>query len=412
MEPHDPIYCTENRQLIVNFSHLAPFQFAEAVVIIEPWDTGVQWSSRIDGRLEQFDALFDPGLPFSVLAQERGAAAWLARIPEAFVQPLVAYEERHQTNALPLLWFLSRSDQARDLFASQPCLVWLLLESAREADWPSNRVLALFGEKRAQIVNVCLQGQKSTLKTLSKIQSTRWSRHEFALLQALPTLPRAAALNHLRVLDFRLLEFLVRFPSLTGSRLLTRYHTDWPWARFRELIDDTLRMAADLDMPQILDALAQGLQGDALRMVAHLSMRRTFFARIGACGSLQELEQLHNRLVARFNQMVEQMMLEGTPSVEYSTPPWPGTPNIIPITNFNELALEGKTQHHCVVSYHRNICEGRYYVYRILQPERATLGLRIQGNVTLQIDQLKLSCNQPPSPETWRQVEDWLRGRR
>ncbi len=388
MEPHDPIYCTENHQLIVNFSHLEPFCFAEAVVIIEPWDTGVRWSSRIDGRLERFDALFDPGLSFSVLAQERGAAAWLARIPEAFVQPLLAYEERHQTNALPLLWFLSRSDRARDLFASQPCLVWLLLEAAREADWPSDRVLALFGEKRAQIVNVCLHGQKSTLKTLSKIQSTRWSRPEFALLQALPTLPRAAALNHLRVLDFRLLEFLVRFPRLTGSRLLTRYHTDWPWARFRELIDDALRMAA------------------------HLSMRRTLFARIGACGSLQELEQLHDRLVVRFNQMVEQMMLEETPSVEYSTPPWPGTPNIIPITNFQELAFEGKTQHHCVLSYHRNICEGRYYVYRILQPERATLGLRIQGNTTLQIDQLKLSRNQPPSPETWRQVEDWLRGRR
>lgn len=374
------IFCTGNHQLIVNFSHIEPFHFGEAVVIIEPWDTGVQWSSRVDGRLEMFAALPDPGLPFSLLAQERGAAAWLARIPEAFVQPVLAYEEEHQTNAFPLLWFLSRSERARDLFASQPSLVWLILESAREADWPTDRVLALFGEKRAKIVNVCIQGQKATLKTLTKIQSTRWGRREFELLKALPTLPHAAALNHLRVLDFRLLEFLVHFPKLIGCRLLAPYQTDWPcWARFSELVGDTLLVATHLGL-------------------------RNIFERIGACGTVQDLAQLHNRLVFRLNQVE----LERAPLVEYPPPPLLGTPGIIPITNSKDLVLEGKTQHLCVGSYHRAICGGRYYVYRIMKPERATLGLRIGYYGTLQIEQLKLSYNQPPSPETWIQVEDWL----
>lgn len=293
------IACTEQHQLMIDLSGLEPFRFQEAVIVIEPWDRGVQWSSRMDGCLETFEALPDPGLPFALLARERGAAAWLTRIPAAFVPPVLAYEERHQTNAFPLLWFLSRSDRARDLFASQPGLVWLILESAREADWPTDRVLALFGEKRAKIVNVCIQGQKFTLKTLSKIQSARWGRHEFELLKALPALPQAAALNHLRVLDFRLLEFLVHFPRLIGSRLLTPYQADWPWARFSELVGDTLLVAANLGI-------------------------RDIFERIGACGSVPDLAQLHNRLVVRLNQVE----LEQAPLVEYPPPPVPGTADI------------------------------------------------------------------------------------
>ncbi len=376
------ITCTEQHQLIVNLTGLEPFHFREAVISIEPWEKGIQWSSQIDGRLETFAALPDPGLPFALLAQERGAAAWLAGIPEEFLQPVLAYEEQHQTNAFPLLWFLSRSDRARDLFASQPRLVWLILESAREADWPTDRVLALFGENRAKIVHLCIQGQKSTLKTLSKIQSARWGRHEFALLKALPTLSHAAALNHLRTLDFRLLEFLVHFPRLIGSRLLTPYQADWPWARFSELVGDTLLVAANLGI-------------------------RNIFERIGACGSVQDLAQLHNRLVAQLNQME----LERAPLVDYPPPPVPGTPDIIPITNSRDLALEGRIQHHCVGSYHRAILGERYYVYRVMQPERATLGLRLiyyHGRTTVHLEQLKRSYNQPPSSATVECVNGWL----
>ena len=381
------IACTEQHQLMIDLSGLEPFRFQEAVIVIEPWDRGVQWSSRMDGCLETFEALPDPGLPFALLARERGAAAWLTRIPAAFVPPVLAYEERHQTNAFPLLWFLSRSDRARDLFASQPGLVWLILESAREADWPTDRVLALFGEKRAKIVNVCIQGQKFTLKTLSKIQSARWGRHEFELLKALPALPQAAALNHLRVLDFRLLEFLVHFPRLIGSRLLTPYQADWPWARFSELVGDTLLVAANLGI-------------------------RDIFERIGACGSVPDLAQLHNRLVVRLNQVE----LEQAPLVEYPPPPVPGTPDIIPITDSKSLALEGRIQHHCVGSYHRAILGARYYVYRVLRPERATLGLRLGRypgrNSTIHIEQLKLGHNQPPAPETVELINGWLESHR
>ena len=64
---------------------------------------------------------------------------------------------------------------------------------------------------------------------------------------------------------------------------------------------------------------------------------------------------------------------------------------------------------HCVGSYWRKIVRGDYAVYRVLEPERATLGLRwSKARPAWSIDQLRGFANQPVRPETKVLVRDWV----
>ncbi|MEA1053130.1 hypothetical protein U5801_25465, partial [Lamprobacter modestohalophilus] len=62
---------------------------------------------------------------------------------------------------------------------------------------------------------------------------------------------------------------------------------------------------------------------------------------------------------------------------------------------------------HCVASYTYQIYDSQYAVYKVLEPERLTLGLSLRhGGVGL--DQLKGVANRAPSPEAQAAVEQWL----
>ena len=93
--------------------------------------------------------------------------------------------------------------------------------------------------------------------------------------------------------------------------------------------------------------------------------------------------------------------------VTFPSPPIPGTESIVPITSKGMLLLEGELQHNCVADYADEIARGRYAVYRVLRPERATVGLRWLKDHWV-LDQMACACNQPPSFESSRAVREWF----
>ena len=91
-------------------------------------------------------------------------------------------------------------------------------------------------------------------------------------------------------------------------------------------------------------------------------------------------------------------------------PPFPGTSIIRPLTSVSELRREGRRQHNCVGSYAARVARGNYALYRVLAPERCTLGLIRRGRKdNWRIDQLKGPSNAAVSAETRSMVRDWLR---
>jgi hypothetical protein len=92
-------------------------------------------------------------------------------------------------------------------------------------------------------------------------------------------------------------------------------------------------------------------------------------------------------------------------------PPPSGTPTIEPLTSPEALLQEGREMQHCVGSYDDHVGRGTCAVYRVLQPERATLSLAWRPSLgAWQIEQLRGIRNHPVGPATEAAVRHWLGG--
>lgn len=186
-------------------------------------------------------------------------------------------------------------------------------------------------------------------------------------------------INHLSYVDVPLLKWLTLHPGQLGSRLLHSYDGGWEWRPFNAIYEDVLRIARQLGEQQ------------AAR-------------RIGQCRTISEFITLHDRLTDEMNRR-QAVQLE---QVVFGPPPLQGNQNNRPITDASSLHAEGTSQRHCVAGYRQEILEGRYYVYAVYTPERATLGVRIDQTGKPKIAELKLKCNVSPSEATWSAVMAWF----
>ena len=80
---------------------------------------------------------------------------------------------------------------------------------------------------------------------------------------------------------------------------------------------------------------------------------------------------------------------------------------MIPVKTLSELILEGRTMHHCAAVYAQAIYKGTSYIYKVLEPERATLEIDTRGHKPTLL-QLKLACNKEPDYNTYQTVQKWL----
>ena len=241
-------------------------------------------------------------------------------------------------------------------------------------------VVDLFSARRTRILDVCgLDGTRANLRLLGKLRCERFGHAEYRLLQRSRNLPGYEGLGHLRALDFRVLAFFLEHPAYATGRLFRGYDHDWPWAEFSRTRADITNMAGILGLGDMDDRMA-------------------------ACRDMDQLVRLHDRLVIRLNrEKAKRIEL-----VAFPEPPDPGNEHIKPIRDSRELACEGMSQHHCVASYHQRILAGRYYVYSVTAPERATLGVKLAANGEMTMDQLKLRYNGQPSAETRAMAAGWL----
>lgn len=93
----------------------------------------------------------------------------------------------------------------------------------------------------------------------------------------------------------------------------------------------------------------------------------------------------------------------------FPPPPIPGTDHIRPITSPVDLLHEGNEMQHCVASLAKVVVWGRYYVYQVHAPERATLGLVVfRDDLEAEIDDLRLCGDMPASHATWAEVILWI----
>jgi hypothetical protein len=99
-------------------------------------------------------------------------------------------------------------------------------------------------------------------------------------------------------------------------------------------------------------------------------------------------------------------------TLPFPPPPVPGTPNIVPLTSAADLRREGSAQKNCVASYLSKVMRGDAYIYRVLEPERATLEIVRSRQGPWMRGLLKARSNRSVKWTTALVVDAWLRGAR
>ncbi len=87
----------------------------------------------------------------------------------------------------------------------------------------------------------------------------------------------------------------------------------------------------------------------------------------------------------------------------FRDPPFAGTEHIIPLTTPDELIREGYLQRNCAAEYILPVFLGGKYIYRVMQPVRATLEIRREGKGWVARQFLR-ACNQPIENKVRREV--------
>ena len=123
---------------------------------------------------------------------------------------------------------------------------------------------------------------------------------------------------------------------------------------------------------------------------------------INNCRNFCEIKRYHDRLSSKLDDLVPES------DVIFEPTTLKGTKFIIPILSLLELRKEGRDLKHCIRSYQYQISEGTYAAFKVMKPERATLGIDINECGKYSIDQIQGLSNDTVSKETIDYIGKWF----
>lgn len=364
----------QGKPLIIDFSPLLNYK---SQLIINQWGAGIIWKLETKYSTKYSKYVDEAIAPLSFIVAQNGGKQWYLMIPKNIRTALLPYS----SNEFSILYLTSHYSEAYQLFISHPTLFWMLLFVAKNEGMSEEEFLRIIKKPRTEIMAYCdLPETKSAIKLLRKIKFKQFNSSSVQLIKSLFSLKYYAHLNHHQCIDEKVIRIVCRYPVLIKTRFIHHFESKNEKVHSTlHFINDTVQLASTLHITNILRL-------------------------IGQCRSYRELNAVHDKLVAD----VLSKNHSDEMNIIYPDPPMQGNDHIIPITNQRGLFNEAVSQHHCVMIYHKEILEGSYYVYKVLLPERATLGLRIKSGQKPRIDQLVLDQNGIVSPETKLMVERWL----
>lgn len=391
--------------------------FGNTVARITPWTEGfdtfeIKYKKVVKKPLWALEIF--PRHQF-ILTVGTDANRFLRKIPAEIRERIQSFK----FGQCAMLRWLACYPEARDLFNSNPKLLWLLATAIFDSNVDEDELPHLLRKKQVEILGrIFKPPSPSALRFLQKVELVDGDLIEArTIIRALkkPIIQRIVA--HLQSVSITLLRTLYDNPDLaipSVARFLTEAFRN-PGCNPRMLslhISDTIR--------------------DIRRMAEVLGIHNPDVI-ITRCRSLEGLNRLHDRWVDRVNRH-QGLLLEAGQGVWpedldlpdwfeqqraelerhadkdwiFPNPPFPDSKEIKAVRSISELVAEGRLQRNCVASYASAIVNGEVFVYKVLSPHRATLEL-IKRKNGWEPGQLKLSCNRVPGPEVEKCVGKWIK---
>lgn len=304
----------------------------------------------------------------------------------------------HQWN--PLV-FLSMKRRFYDLLKSSPVLAYLLANDERVRMMVFRKELMLddlTGMKQAELLNLLsLPSTKAFAQIFRKITPASACPALTAMLRRCATdTDSMKQLGHLQKVNLGALTLLTKEESI------------------RQQITPQLLEEVSQNRSEAHYAATANRIAESVRWHQELHANRPF----PVLRSREALNAYHEELSAAAQQYFQttaaaaraekQESLRRTIDQPFGEPPIPGTDNIQPLKTPRELIAEGYAQHNCVGSYVDRVRAGTSYVYRIMEPERATLSIVKASGGDWMISELYTACNKPVKSETRQAVTEWL----
>ncbi|MEZ8018053.1 PcfJ domain-containing protein [Vibrio splendidus] len=322
------------------------------------------------------------GLSLNLVEQFDVNGRWLDSLPARYREITDDFPEYQYQ----MLWLAANTYEAAQLLELRPVILALICMK-HSVDNKKALELSRLGQKKI-LAKLGLDGSKATLKFIDKLELHYNVGDELDHIVRIlePLQRRVLKFKHYSKVGYTALRLDQVHPFLTGSRLGIamveegRLNTPSKMAMFQ----DAILLGQDLEMD------------DPLRAITSQN-------------SFAMFEQLHDR----WTEQRQLRRLEGNRPVDMDIPypvPLLGNDNIHPLTDYYDLEQEGVEQKHCIGVYHNRIMSDRYVVFRMLKPQRLTIGLRRVPSKAFpfEIDQICGKRNAPPSESARQVIHDWL----
>lgn len=341
-----------------------------------------------------FADTFEPDKPVrETPAQQRRRAFDKFRfsMPKPFAKVL----EPFKTHQWPLLVLLTHDQLALELAENNPALAFFLAQKMN-CDAPLIEALRCCSMRQRDIMEVLgLPNTAAAVKLFRKIEPASLNGDNWSAMLGIfnrELCDTKSPLNHLEAINSGVIEILLDpvAARAVGPELLQEVAKDKAEnhrGRIVHMITGTLQMQEDL------------------RDDGSHHAKRTHFANLG------RLRETHEEVTKAYRRRIRQLIEANRHDNDrFRNPPLPGIPGKIePITSPKELVNEGEEQGNCVASYAERVREGSTFIYRVFEPERATLSIvKPSPFADWRIGELESKYNTDVSGETEDFVEAWL----
>jgi hypothetical protein len=341
-----------------------------------------------------FDETFEPDKPVKetpAQLRKRAFDRFRFSIPKPFAKVI----EPFKTHQWPLLVLLSHDQLALEMAESNPALAFFLAQRMN-CDAPLIESLRCCSMRQRDIMEVLgLPSTNGAVKLFRKITPASLNGDNWASMLEIfrrELDDTKSPLNHLEAINSGVIEILLNpiAARAAGPTLLKEVACDKAEnhrGRIVHMITGTLQMQEEL------------------RDDGNTFVKRNHFANLG------RLRETHDEVTKRYRRRIRQLIEANQHDTEcFRTPPLPGVPGKIePITSPEGLVNEGEEQGNCVASYAERVRQGSTFIYRILDPERATLSLvKPSPFSNWEIGELEAKYNTDVRSETEDFVSAWL----
>lgn len=357
---------------------------------VESWHSArpLHWMSISEGTIVAEGAFLEPpGLPLLSLQDEAGGSL-LDGIPE----PVLQVCEIAGSLDYELAQACACSRAAYELAVDTPLLLILLIAACKSQEAGIDRFHALLSLKRRDILEfVDLPSSNSIVRQIRRLGLRRMTPWELDdIVEVLSREEAVQLLRHHPDIHLNHLSFLKRYRGFLwpGALHLINDHSDSghiTWVC--RLVRDVERLSG----------------GD--------------YGRLAQVRSRQALQDLHDRLVDRFNvedgvhsEASRQARAEELEQEHgaFPLPPVAASAVVQALTSWRSLLDEGRTMHHCVSVYDCAVADGEAFIYQMHDPERLTISVEKRGEDWV-LGEVRGYCNVNPSPHALELIHRWFK---